>query len=178
MGSSVSLGETPRFEVRAVGAWEQRPGCPDYASDALSTERLHRLCRGECYHPGDTRRRIERIEVVRIRPRGHESEPLHELIEDPWRSLPCPDDPSGCAVTFEDPDFVASGRSAVYYVRAIQEPTPTVNGDRLRCERDSDGNCVHSRPCYGDWRTPDEDECLASASERAWSSPIWVDWEG
>jgi hypothetical protein len=175
MGSSVALDATPRFEVRAVGAWDQKPGCPDYATDALSPERLHRLCRGECYNPGDTRRRMQRIEVVRIRPRTSAAEPLHELIEDPWRTFPCPDDPSGCAVSFEDPDFVDSGRSAVYYVRAIQEPTPTVNGDTLRCESNAEGRCVRSRPCYGGWQTPADDECLAVVSERAWSSPIWVD---
>jgi hypothetical protein len=178
MGSSVELDATPRFQVRAVGALEQRPGCPEFATRALSPERLHRLCRGECYNPGDGRRRIERIEVVRVRPRLHADEPLHELIEDPWRTLPCPSDPSGCAVSFDDPDFAASGRDAVYYVRAIQEPTPTVNGAMLRCETDAEGNCVRTRPCYGDWRTPDDDECLGTVSERAWSSPIWLNWPG
>lgn len=78
-------------------------------------------------------------------------------------------------MTFEDPDFVSSGNSAVYYVRAIQEATPVVNGDNLRCERDAEGGCVSSKPCYGNWQTPAQDECLSAVSERAWSSPIWLD---
>jgi hypothetical protein len=175
MGSSVTLAEAPRFEVRAVGAFEQKPGCPEYAPRALSSERLERLCRGECYHPSDVRKRIERIEVVRIRPRIGAGEPLETLIEDPWFIFPCADTGDGCRVSFEDPEFEESGRDAVYYVRALQKPSPTVNGAQLRCVKDETGACVRAAPCYGDWRTTDDEECLANAAERAWSSPIWVD---
>ena len=84
MGSEVVLGEAPRFEVRAVGALEQKPGCGDEASP-LTQERLMKLCRGECYQPGEKRRLITRIEVVRIRPQLHADEDVGDLIDDPWR---------------------------------------------------------------------------------------------
>ena len=60
--------------------------------------------------------------------RRQPGEPIGELIEDPWRTIPCPGDPAGCSVEFDDPDFAAGGREALYYVRAIQEPT--LDGER------------------------------------------------
>jgi hypothetical protein len=176
MGGETRLAGTPRFEVRAVGAYEQMPGCPKHATESLDPERLQRLCLGECYHPGDRRRLITRIEVVRIRPQSHPDEPVAGLIEDPWKLLPCAPDPAGCRVEFEDPDFASAARETVYYARAIQEPTPAVGGDPLRCERDEVGSCVVPRPCYasGSQFDPDDD-CLAPVEERAWSSPIFLD---
>ena len=176
MGSEVTLEHEPRFSVRAVGAREQNPGCPDFAREALGPDRLNALCRNECYSPADGRKRITRIEVVRIRPQAHEHEALAELIEDPWRILDCPADPAGCVVEFSDPDYVEAGRDTVYYVRAIQEPTPAVNGGNLRCSRDEYGNCINLHPCHGsEALTPYQDDCLETIEERAWSSPIWVD---
>jgi hypothetical protein len=175
MGGQTHLAEAPRFRVRAAGSFEQRPGCPDYARPGLSEQRLERLCRGECYNPSDTRHRITRIEVVRIRPQIRPSEPVAQLIEDPWRTIPCSGDADGCTAEFEDPDFVAGAREALYYVRAIQEPTMAVNAGELRCTTDAEGRCVEVHPCYGDYRTPKNDDCLAPTEERAWSSPIWLD---
>lgn len=175
MGSEVALAENPRFRARAAGAREQQPGCPDFAEQALSQEDLERLCRGECYHPGAKRVPLERIEVVRIRPRRSPGEPTASLIDDPWRVFPCP---AGevCSAEFEDPEFLAGGRSALYYVRAVQRATPAVNGAGARCrERDAQGVCLSVEPCYGDYRTPADDDCLAPVEERAWSSPIFVD---
>ena len=77
-------------------------------------------------------------------------------------------------VEFEDPGYVDEKRDIVYYVRAIEEPSPAVNAGALRCRYDAEGNCVEANPCYGDYRTPGDDDCLAMNEERAWSSPIYV----
>ena len=175
MGSEATLAEAPRFRVRAVGALEQKPGCPEHSLHALGAARIAALCRGECYNPGDRRRRVTRIEVVRIRPQVRPGEPVRELIEDPWRRIDCPRDPAGCTAEFDDPSFLMSGRPALYYVRAVEEPTPAVNAGGLRCERDAAGSCVRVHPCFGDYRTPFDDDCLAPNEERAWSSPIYLD---
>jgi hypothetical protein len=174
MGSASALAENPRFRVRAAGGFRQLPGCPEASTGGLSPERLERLCRGECYHPGNERHAITRIEVVRIRPQERPGEPIGALIEDPWRTLRCPADPNGCTLEFEDPDFLAEHREVLYYVRAIQEPTPAVNAGQLRCKTDESGRCVEVEPCYGDYRTSRDEDCLAPNEERAWSSPIRV----
>jgi len=175
MGGEVALVEAPRFRVRAIGSRKQKPGCPDVSVRGLSADRLERLCRGECHHPSDERHAIQAIEVVRIRPRRTPDEPMELLIEDPWRRFECPADPAGCEVSFDDPAFPRAGRDAVYYVRALQEPTPAINGANLRTEFDAEGNAVRTTPCHGGWRTPESDDCLAPVAERAWSSPIFVD---
>ena len=174
MGSDVALSKAPRFRVSASGSFVQKPGCPDHAAHALRPRRLEYLCRGECYHPSDARHRIERIEVVRIRPQIRPDEPVADLIQDPWLRFNCPSDLDGCSVEFEDPDFPREGREVIYYVRAIQEPTPAVNGGGLRCTEDADGRCVEVAPCYSDPRTPPDDDCLSDVAERAWASPIYV----
>jgi hypothetical protein len=132
------------------------------------------LCRGECYNPTEERRRITRVEVVRIRPAIRAGEPIAERIQDPWRTIPCPGDPAGCTVEFEDAEYAAGGREVIYYARAIQEPTLTVNADLERCTRDETGRCVSTNPCYGDYRTAATDDCSTPSEERAWSSPIYV----
>jgi hypothetical protein len=178
MGSQVSSRRAPRFVVQALGSFRQHPGCPDHAVSGLSAERLARLCLDECHYPSDERLAITRIEVVRIRPQSEAAEPLASRIEDPWLVLPCASGESGCRVAFEDTGFPGGARDTVYYVRAIQEPTEAVNGGGLRCERDADGACLVPRPCFADYRTPTEDNCLAPVEERAWSSPIFVDFGG
>lgn len=175
MGSDVRLGASPIFQVRAVGSFEQKPGCPADAIDAMAPDRLARLCQGECYHPGDQRRPISRIEIVRIRPQESPDEKIAALVEDPWRVLPCPADGGGCQVAFTDPEFGGSGRDALYYARAIEAPSLAVDADPLGCTRDESGRCVELDPCFG---RPAEDECLAETEERAWSSPIFVQQAG
>ena len=168
MGSQLDFDGTPKFRVRAAGAFAQLAGCPDEVTEALGRERIDRICAGECYHPSDERRRITRIEVVRIGRQMKESEAVAELIEDPWLTLPCPADAEVCEVEFEDPWYSAAGREVLYYVRAIQEPTPAVNAGLLRCDGDE------CDPCYGDYRVPFDEDCLSMNQERAWSSPIYL----
>ena len=64
----------------------------------------------------------------------------------------------------------------LYYVRAIEEPSQAVNARNLRCEYDTNGICTSVKPCHGDYRTNYEDDCLGPVEERAWSSPIFVNY--
>ncbi|MBI2889225.1 MAG: DUF3604 domain-containing protein [Nitrospirae bacterium] len=174
MGSEVSTASTPAFEVTAVGALKQSPGCPAEAVRDAPPGFVATKCFGECYNPIDQRYAISRIEVIRITPQVVEGESLKDLMQDPWKVIPCPGSPEGCTASFEDSEFAGSRRSTVYYVRAIQEATPQVNGAGLRCEPDATGHCTSTRPCYWGYRG-EGDDCLASAEERAWSSPIFVE---
>ena len=176
MGSDAEIAVTPRFEVRAVGSFVQKPGCPEATRERISQQRLERLCWGECYNPSDLRHPIEAIEVVRIRPQIEAGEEIADLIEDPWLRLECELDPQGCSVSFEDEEFADTGRDTVYYVRALQVATPAINGATLRSEVDATGRVSSVRPCYGGYQTDERDDCLAPVRERAWSSPIFVDW--
>ena len=177
MGGTTTRTEAPRFRVRAIGSFEDKPGCPDYVVEALGQERVDDICLGECYNPSDVRRPITRIEVVRIRPQNSADEPLDGLVEDPWRVFPCPEEGLGCVVEFADAEFETSGRDAIYYARAIEAPAPLIHGDNpLGCEFDEQGNCVEINPCGFD--TPVEDDCLSEAEPRAWSSPIFVNHSG
>jgi hypothetical protein len=75
-------------------------------------------------------------------------------------------------------EFTAAGRDTVYYVRAIEEPSSSVNAGHLRRKYDESGNCLEVDPCYGDYRTDSSDDCTTPIEERAWSSPIYVDAAG
>jgi hypothetical protein len=170
MGSEVELSSPPRFEVRATGSFEEKPGCPEENAAALGAERLRQLCRGECHNPGEKRRPIGEIEVIRIRPQNRPGEKLADLIEDPWLHFDCPGDPEGCRVEFEDPDFVRAGRETLYYVRVFEAEKPTVNAATLRCQSADGSACLEIEPCSRG------EECLAPDRPRAWSSPIYVDY--
>ncbi|MCP4007011.1 MAG: DUF3604 domain-containing protein [bacterium] len=174
MGSDVAMLDEPWFRVRAAGAQKQKPGCPEHAERALTSARLEQICRGECDNPGDDRYVITRIEIVRIRPQLEASEAIPPLIEDPWLKLACDGDSEGCVVDFRDPEYISGKREFIYYARAIQEPSAAVNAAGERCEYDEDGRCLQVSPCYGDYRTDFDDDCLAPNEERAWSSPIYL----
>ncbi|MEM7434328.1 MAG: DUF3604 domain-containing protein [Myxococcota bacterium] len=169
MGSELPFEGVPAFRVRAAGGFAQKPGCPSEVVDALGVDRVEHVCAGECYFPSDTRHEISRIEVIRIRRQQSDSESVDDLIEDPWLSIPCPQGTEVCEVEFEDPEYPTLQRELLYYVRAIQEPTPSVNAGLLRC--DDDGKCD---PCFGGYQTDWTDDCLTLAEQRAWSSPIYL----
>jgi len=171
MGSEVGIRGAPTFRVRAAGSFEQAPGCPDVATSALDPERLAELCRGECYHPTETRKPITRIEVVRIRTQRDASEPIERLIEDPWKTLPCEGDAEGCEVLFSDPEFARDARETSYYVRAIETPSPAIGADPLGCRGSEPGTCRTLDACFD---RADADDCRAPDEQRAWSSPIFL----
>ena len=100
---------------------------------------------------------------------------MRPLIEDPWQVHACPGDPAGCQIAFTDTEFLTTARDAVYYVRAIEAPSPAVGADPLGCRYDESGRCVEVDACS---QRPDDDDCLAETEERAWSSPIFVDQAG
>lgn len=174
MGSEHDFAGIPLFEVRALGAFEQKPGCPESATSALPADRIERLCRGECHNPSDTRHPIVALEIIRIRPQVHAGEDVGELIEDPWKRIACEPTPEGCVARFEDAEYPTLGRDVLYYARAIQEETSAINGAQLRTTFDEAGNALATDPCYGDYRTDFGENCLAPVSERAWSSPIFL----
>jgi hypothetical protein len=174
MGSEVTMSKAPHFKVTAIGSFKQKPGCPKYVEQALQKKRLEHLAGGECYNPSDERYLIDRIEVVRIRPQNYANEAIEGLVEDIWQAFDCAPSPSGCTVEFSDMEFIEADRDAVYYVRAIEELSPMINGGNLRAKRNSDGNVVQINPCYGDNRTDRNDNCHTLKGQRAWSSPIFV----
>jgi len=174
MGSAVAMHAAPIFRVRAVGSFEQQPGCPASAFDALGDGGVERVCGSECYHPSDRRRPITRIEIVRIQPQERPGEPVAPLIQDPWQVHSCDPDPAGCSVVFSDADYQRDHRDAVYYVRAFEAPQQTINADGLRCQTGVDGSCSEIDICGLDGDA--SAECLGLAEPMAWSSPIFVDW--
>ena len=171
MGSEVATNGAPTFRIRGVGAAKQKPGCPDFAAEALGEERLADLCRGECFNPSTETYDIDRIEVIRILPRIPGDGRTMDLIEDPWRTFQCEPGKGECIAEFTDEEFVNDTREAVYYARVIQEDTATIQGDPLGCEEDENGQCVKTNYCMGGGI---EEDCISDAQHRAWSSPIYL----
>ncbi len=178
MGSQIRTQTPPLFSVRALGSFQQLPGCPEHSVKALGEARLDYMCGGECYNPSDSRNQIERIEIIRIRPQAHPNEDIGDLIDDVWKSFSCDTAAQqwgdGCQVSFSDPEY-SGEREFIYYARAIQQAQPVINGGQLRCTLNDEGQCIDVDPCYGGPHlTAREDDCLAPATERAWSSPIYL----
>ena len=171
MGSAVTMSETPSFEVRAMGAFKQLPGCPEGLKQVAPEDFIDEVCFGECYSPTDERQTMDRIEVVRITPQISPDEDLADLITDPLVVLECDPDPNGCVVTFADPDY--GTRPSLYYVRAIQTSTKQLNANNVRCEVDNEGNCLSTDLCLGGYQG-EGDDCLDADQERAWASPIYL----
>ena len=176
MGGEIATLENPKFYAKAVGSLKQKPGCPDYKDPKITKEDMERICKNECYNPSDERKIITRIEVIKVSPQNNAGEDVGNLIEDPWKVFNCPIDQNGCEVSFEDESYSKDQRDVSYYVRAIQEPSSSVNAKNIRCEYNEKGECIKVNMCYGDYRTAKDDDCLAMIEERAWSSPIFVDY--
>jgi hypothetical protein len=166
MGSELTLIEAPTFKVKAAGSYKQKPGCPSDSISNLSNERLDYLCAGECYNPSDERYSITRIEVIKITPQEYQGELIAELINDAWKTIECPKNNKICEVTFTDNDYI---RDSVYYVRAIQEETLSINGKQIHMNDSGD-----VKICKGSYKTDLQNDCLFPSSERAWSSPIFI----
>ncbi len=174
MGREVKLLTNPLFEVKAVGSFKQKAGCPDYVHTSLDQKEISRLCLNECYNPTSERKKIDRIEVIKITP-SEDPDNLSDDIQDPWKVFQCKDTGQGCEIQFKDDRFLENQSDSVYYVRAIQEPSLAVGGDPLRCTLDDGGNCIKIKPCYSSGENFDpRDDCLAPIQERAWSSPIFL----
>ena len=112
---------------------------------------------------------------MRIRPQVSPAEKVTPLIENTWRVFECPADGNGCAVEFEDPEYTVAKRPALYYARVIQQAEELIVGDPFGCEYDEEGNCVKRKYCIGANARPDNN-CLARAEPRAWSSPIFLEY--
>ena len=74
-----------------------------------------------------------------------------------------------------DEQFEGSSREIVYYVRAVQEPTAAINASGLDCELDQNGRCIKVNLC-GDSKGKGSGDCLSLTEERAWSSPIYLNY--
>jgi hypothetical protein len=104
-------------------------------------------------------------------------ENVNNLIQDVWQSFECPMNVEGCSITFTDESFESSARDASYYVRAVQEPSTVINANNLRCTYNESGECEKVNICHGDFKTAREDDCLSTSEEKAWSSPIFVNYD-
>jgi hypothetical protein len=173
MGSELSVSQSPVFTVKAAGSLKQKPGCPESSTGGLTKDRLEKICNSECYNPSNERRLISRIEVIKILPQQFESEPIETLVDDVWKSFPC--NSTSCKVSFQDEQFSIGRRDAVYYVRAIEEPSATLSGDPLGCEYDENGQCIKAKVCRVGVNK-NRGECIAPAEHRAWSSPIFLNY--
>ncbi len=169
MGGEVETRDTPKFRVRALGSLEQEAGCAESTLKALGAERTADLCAGECYRPTDRRRPIVRVEVVRIRPQSSPDEDVAGLIDDPWRVFECDVAEVGCVADFVDDEYPALRRDTVYYARVFETASPTVNGLSAPCASRAGSECDEVDLCR------EGEECLAPYEQRAWSSPIFVD---
>ena len=164
MGSEITMSQNPQFIVRAAGSFKQKAGCPTESIDSLSPKRLEYLCAGECYNPSNERHIIDRIEIIKITPQSYAGEAVSPLIDDAWKTISC-EGKSECVIKFEDQSYT---RDSVYYVRAIQEFTPAINGNSSLTDNNE------FKLCKGSFRTSLADDCLSNINERAWSSPIYL----
>ena len=174
MGDKMERHENPQFKVTAVGSPKQKQGCPKYILDLLDNKKLEKMAFSECYYPTQERYKLQRLEVIRIRPQSYKGEAVAPLIEDPWKVFECPTHNPKCEVSFTDNEFKIGQRDALYYVRAIEEKTLIANGNTSRNEVDTDGNVIKVNICSGSYITDANDDCLSEKGHQAVSSPIYT----
>ncbi len=177
MGSSVTSNKNPSFKVIAVGSSIQAPGCPDYVKASLDSYKLEKMSLGECYNPTEKRYNIERIEITRIRPQAYKDEPVDALIEDRWKVFECPENLVKCEITFTDDEYESQTRDTIYYARVIEQDIPMINAGTMRTKFNDKGEALSVDLCYGSYQTAQDDDCLTDQGHRAWSSPIFVNYE-
>ncbi len=176
MGSLVEQQHNPKFKVTAVGSFKQLEGCPEDALQFMDNKRAQKISNGDCYYPSDERYNITRIEITRIRPQQYQDENIDPLIEDQWLVHECPQNSQTCVLEFEDKDYENEKRDALYYARIYEEAIPTINANNLRTTFNKHGEAISVNPCHGDYRAALDDDCKADAPQRAWSSPIFVNY--
>ena len=93
------------FHVRAVGSFEQKPGCPDVTRRRRSTPSASNgSAAASATTRRDARRLITRIEVVRIRPQRSAGEPIEDADRGSVaRASPASRIPAGCTVSLRRP---------------------------------------------------------------------------
>ena len=110
-------------------------------------------------------------------PQEYEDQPIDDRIQDTWKVHNCDTSEIGCSFTFQDTEFLNGEQDVSYYVRAIEESTPTINVKGGVCKREENGKCVEFKLCTQDWKHPrDIESCSEEGEHRAWSSPIYVDY--
>lgn len=167
MGSELSINTNPQFHIWAKGSEIQIPGCP--TNHPLSKTKQKKLCGGECFNPSGKFKKIKQFEVIKITPRLYKNEYIGDLIQDPWKILKC--NQLECEYTFRDDNFLTHNRPSIYYIRVIQEKSQIINGNGIMCK---DEMCTEVALCTGGFDTDDNSDCLGPASQRAWSSPIYL----
>ncbi|MEP1446910.1 MAG: DUF3604 domain-containing protein [Paraglaciecola sp.] len=177
MGSTVQRKQNPTFKVSAVGSPIQAPGCPEYIKTSLDSNKLEKMSLGECYNPTDDRYNIQRIEITRIKPQSYPNEPVDSLIDHKWKVFQCPKNSPKCEITFTDEEYSQMGRDTVYYARVIEAAIPMINANTMRTKFNDKGEAVSVDLCLGSYLTPQSDNCLAEEGHRAWSSPIFVNYQ-
>ncbi len=80
----------------------------------MSQEDIKGICKNECYNPSDVRKKISRIEVIKITPQMYAGENVNNLIQDVWQSFECSMKGECYSITFTDESFESSARDASY----------------------------------------------------------------
>ena len=108
---------------------------------------------------------------MKVRQQLDPAEAIAPLVIDPFQVIECEAEAEVCEVEFDDETYTGEDRTVAYYVRAIQEETPSVNAQNLGCTM-QEGKCVELEPCRAS--RDEENTCMGVAEERAWSSPIYL----